>query len=177
MKPPALPPRLNKKQVTAYLAPEDHASFTEFIHRKGITCQEGVARAINAALERHGRTERLPEGHLRLVRRNAGLARPRPAGAARSRQGRILVGGWYAVECVDAVSAALASLGLGMQGAISLGLPALVGEDAKVRQKENSAEDAQKPVAALADELSGFALPDAGDIEGMLHEMEGLQAL
>lgn len=176
MKPPAIPPRLNKKQVTAYLAPEDHASFTDFIHRKGMTCQEGVARAINAALEQHGRSERLPEGHLRLVRRNTGLARPRPAGAARSRQGRILVGGWYAVECVDAVSAALASLGLGMQGAIGLGLAALVGEAAMERQAENP-DEVTPPVDALAGELAGFALPDVGDIEGMLHEMEGLQAL
>lgn len=149
--------RVNKKQVSAYLKKEMHASFDEHIREHGMTCQEGVAHALNAVLEATGSAIRLPCAHRRLIRRASGVAKARRH-APPARLGRFMVGGWYPVKVVDAVAEHLASHNLSLQAGVERGIVMMVA-------KSPGRESEKEVVDSNSAEMSAFPL--AEEIEGL----------
>lgn len=125
-----LPPRLNKKQVIAYLQPDFYDEVISYIIAHRLTRQECVGIALNNVLAGIGSSIVLQTAHKRLVRRGTGSAGERNAEHTPSRRGRIAIGGWFHSHFIDQAQGELADVGLGLQAAVTQGLHNLLRKTA-----------------------------------------------
>ena len=115
--------RVGKKQVVAFLSPEQAEAARNKARLEGKTIQEILGEAINAVFASHGRTPPIAAGHGRIVRRVNSIARVRTLDTNPAcRSGRISVGGWFLQEEVDYLTLFAAELGASNQAFVQYGM-------------------------------------------------------
>lgn len=124
------PSRREKKQIVAHLDP----ALVEAVHRRrtrdGVTIQEIIAMAVNAALARFGRAPILEERRDRLVKRQKALARVQDADKVpRCRAGKRRLAAWFDMGAVDRVAAFSAEIGTRIEDIVEMGLREIVSEE------------------------------------------------
>ncbi|MFC4236124.1 hypothetical protein ACFOY8_12925 [Thalassospira xianhensis] len=136
-KPP--PSRLNKKQIIAFLEPEQIEVITKKISQEGKTGQEVLGEAINAVFALHGMPPVIKYGHLRLVRRQKSRAQSRAQSTAPScRKGRVAFGGWFHKDTHAKIAAFAAELDLTFQTIVEKGISMIT--DPKPAEEQEEAE-------------------------------------
>jgi hypothetical protein len=95
------PSRQGKKQVIAFLRPNQIKAVYDKAAAEDKTNQEIIGEALNAVFEEHGMPPLIKPGHHRIVRRNRGKSRVREEGTGPGcRAGRQSLGGWFDEDIV-----------------------------------------------------------------------------
>jgi len=142
-----LPPsRRDKKQIVAHLDPV----LVEAVHRRrkrdGITVQEIIGTAVNAAVQKFGRTPFLAVRRDRVVKREKALAQvQKPENAPRCRAGKRRVAAWFDTSSVERVAAFSAEVGTSIEDLVEIGLKEMLWDHEIIQ-----ARDAMESEAAQA---------------------------
>jgi hypothetical protein len=125
------PSRHGKKQVIAFLRPNQaEAAYSKAV-LDDMTNQEIIGQAINAVFASKGEASPVEMGHRRIIRRGQARAGIRTDGKVPScRNGRIAYGGWFDKDVVDKIHAFASTLGTSVQTIIEEGLYYVTGVEA-----------------------------------------------
>ena len=122
------PSRQGKKQVIAFLWPNQAEAAYAKAARDDKTNQEVIGEALNAAFACHGLPPPVPAGHRRIVRRNSARAGVRDGCRdPLCRTGRVSFGGWFNEDVVSKVQALASQNGIPVQALVELGLKLITG--------------------------------------------------
>lgn len=115
--------RQGKKQVVAYLIPEQAQAARLMARTKDQTLQEVVGDALNAVFERHNLKGPIVSGRTRVIRRSNKPSMAKKEGIAPPcRTGRMSIGGWFPMKEVDEVALFSRRLGVSIQTFVEAGL-------------------------------------------------------
>lgn len=160
--------RLGKKQILAYIRPNQHQAAILRVGREGKTNQEVVGEALNAVLVFFGRTPIFPAGHQRIIRRLQGRAKVKNIfQGPECRSGRVGYGGWFEEDHVKAFNAFIQENSFSLQAVLEFGIklitdvPPDAGEEWKKVQNSNAGltEEEIHKVQALVLEHSDLGVP------------------
>jgi hypothetical protein len=134
------PSRQGKKQVIAFLRPDQaEAAYAKAAH-DGMTNQEILGQALNAFYASKGVQSPVQMGHRRIVRRIAARAVIRTDGRVPTcRAGKIAYGGWFDKDVVDKLHREANSWGLSVQGLIEIGIYYVTGVEVTTESSEPQA--------------------------------------
>lgn len=122
------PSRQGKKQIIAFLYPNQAEAAYGKAERDGKSNQEVIGEALNAVFTSYGMPPPINSGHRRVVRRNKSRASVRNDTRGPScRSGRVSYGGWFDEAVVAKVHAFAAELGLSIQAIVERGLTLVTG--------------------------------------------------
>ena len=132
--------RQGKKQVIAYLEPNQAQAAYAKAARDSKTNQEIIGEALNAVFAFYGMPPPVPAGHRRIFRRATARALPRDeARVPRCRANRLSYGGWFDEDVVAKIQRLAAEFHLSIQVIIEHGLEMITGV---APRKEGSASAA-----------------------------------
>jgi hypothetical protein len=115
--------RLGKKQILAYIRPNQHQAAVLRVGREGKTNQEVVGEALNAVLVYFGQTPIFPAGHQRIVRRLQGRAKVKNIlQGPECRSGRVGYGGWFDEDQVKVFGKFTQERSFSLQAALEFGI-------------------------------------------------------
>lgn len=122
------PSRENKKQVIAFLRPNQIDAVYEKASRENKTNQELIGEALNAVFALHGMPPLIKSGHRRIVRRSRGKARVREEGRGPGcRAGKQSLGGWFDMDIVDRLNTFSREMHISIQGIVEQGVEMITG--------------------------------------------------
>ncbi len=127
--------RAGKKQVLAYLAPEQAEAARKYARADDgnqKTLQEVVGEALNAVFRHHGMADAIISGrisgHVRVVRRSTrSSALKKGEGVPACREGRMSLGGWFPTGEVNEVTLLAQRLGVSIQTFVEAGVRLVTG--------------------------------------------------
>jgi hypothetical protein len=142
------PSRRGKKQIMAFLLPNQlRAAYAKALS-EAKTNQEIIGEALNAIFVSNNMDPLIPPGHFRIVRRNRGQAEERQLGEGKPgcRAGRYAYGGWFEQAIVDRVVDFSATSGLSVQSLVEQGIEliTLVTPDKFASESSSEVDDAVK---------------------------------
>lgn len=122
------PSRQGKKQVIAFLRPNQMDAIERKKSVEHKTNQEIIGDAINAVYEQHGMPPLVKSGHHRIVRRSKGRARLREEGTGPGcRTGRKSFGAWFDEDVVRQLNSFSSEINLPVQWILEEGVKILTG--------------------------------------------------
>ena len=140
------PSRQGKRQVIAFLVPEQLAAAQAKARRDELTHQEVIGEALNLVFERHGLPRMVEAGHKRIVRRNNGRARARSGVETPScRTGRTAFGGWFEESAVARLHRLASEQGMSVQQTVEIGIHLLTGSKAPGPDEAQPADGRRRP--------------------------------
>lgn len=120
--------REGKKQVIAFLRPNQIEAAIAKAERDQLTNQEIIGVAINAVLAKYGLPPLVQAGHQRIVRRNVSRAKVRDDSKGPGcRAGRHSFGGWFDLAIVSELQKFSAEVGMPIQEIIEEGIRLVTG--------------------------------------------------
>lgn len=123
-----VPSREGKKQVIAFLRPNQIEAAISKAERDHQTNQEVIGEAINAVIAKYGLPPLVQAGHQRIVRRNKSRAQVRnDTKGPGCRAGRQAFGGWFPVEIVADLQKFSSEVGMPVQEIIEEGIRLVTG--------------------------------------------------
>lgn len=122
------PSRHGKKQIIAFLWPNQAEAAYSKAQRDDKTNQEVIGEALNAVFASYGMPPPINSGHRRVVRRKKSRAGVRNDTRGPScRSGRVSYGGWFDEAVVGKVHKFASELGLSIQAIVERGLTMVTG--------------------------------------------------
>lgn len=136
------PSRAGKKQVSAFLRPNQAQAAYDMARTQGKTNQEVLGEAMNAVCAFHGLQPLVPSGHTRIVRRKSGRAEMRDGGnkgTPACRNGRISFAGFFDDDTVARLRRYAADVDMSVQSWIVLGIQLITGVAPEAPAKADAA--------------------------------------
>lgn len=122
------PSRLGKKQIIAFLRPNQIKAAYRKAMDEEKTNQEIIAEALNAVFQEHSLPPLLPIGHFRIVRRKQGKARMRDNETGPNcRAGTHAYAAWFDEDIVIRLKQFAAREGLPVQDIVEQGIAIITG--------------------------------------------------
>lgn len=115
--------RQGKRQVIAYLMPNQIRAVRARAASNGMTNYEIIAEAVNAVYAHHGRPALFPVSHDRIFRRTRGSAKVKnPEKSPACRGGRQSLAGYFDKVLVEQLAAFSGEIGISIQRMIEEGV-------------------------------------------------------
>lgn len=123
-----VPSRQGKKQVIAFLRPNQIEAAVSKAERDHQTNQEVIGQALNAVFAKYGMPPLVITAHQRIVRRNKSRAQVRnDTTGPGCRAGRQALSGWFDLSVVTELQRFSAEVGMSVQAIVEEGVRLVTG--------------------------------------------------
>lgn len=143
------PSRQNKKQVIAFLRPNQAEAAYSKAAREDKTNQEVIGESLNAVFTHYGVTPPVPAGHRRIVRRATARAALRDEiSGPRCRSGKVAYSGWFDDKIVKELHDLSSRFSISVQSIIELGIHLVTGVAPGINEEHEEEPKEDEKVAA-----------------------------